>query len=367
MPWSHALQAHMADRVPYLLGPGRADHAGRRPAASRRRARRSTGSGSPTRSRATRTGASPPAPSSSSTPSPRRSTSSTATSPPDRAARAVDAAARDGLVGDRGAARPAVPPLRARRARPDRDAPRSSRRRARTRPPSRPTWRRSRRSILDEPHDVATHRLEQLIRSYDPCISCATHFLDLTRGGRAMTRPPARIRSSGSSSAATPIAATTASRSRRSRRCCRPCRADAARRGSRSAAAWSCGSRTSSTCRRGVALPDPRRGRRRRAGPGRPAAAGRARRAAGVHAALVAPAADRPGRRAGRRSCASDPVDGHASSASAATGSATGRRCRGRRAAAMPAFGDGHRARAATSSPRAMPRPRAARAPGAEA
>ena len=42
-------------------------------------------------------------------------------------------------------------------------------------------------SILAEPHDVATHRLEQLIRSYDPCISCATHFLDLTRGGRAMT------------------------------------------------------------------------------------------------------------------------------------------------------------------------------------
>jgi sulfhydrogenase subunit alpha len=34
--------------------------------------------------------------------------------------------------------------------------------------------------ILDLPHDVATIRLEQLIRSYDPCISCATHFLDLT-------------------------------------------------------------------------------------------------------------------------------------------------------------------------------------------
>jgi coenzyme F420-reducing hydrogenase alpha subunit len=34
-------------------------------------------------------------------------------------------------------------------------------------------------SVLDLPHDVATHRLEQLIRSYDPCISCATHFLDL--------------------------------------------------------------------------------------------------------------------------------------------------------------------------------------------
>jgi coenzyme F420-reducing hydrogenase alpha subunit len=34
-------------------------------------------------------------------------------------------------------------------------------------------------SILDLPHEDATHRLEQLIRSYDPCISCATHFLDL--------------------------------------------------------------------------------------------------------------------------------------------------------------------------------------------
>jgi coenzyme F420-reducing hydrogenase alpha subunit len=34
--------------------------------------------------------------------------------------------------------------------------------------------------ILDLPMDAATHALEQLIRSYDPCISCATHFLDLT-------------------------------------------------------------------------------------------------------------------------------------------------------------------------------------------
>jgi sulfhydrogenase subunit alpha len=33
--------------------------------------------------------------------------------------------------------------------------------------------------VLDLPHAEATHRLEQLIRSYDPCISCATHFLDL--------------------------------------------------------------------------------------------------------------------------------------------------------------------------------------------
>jgi coenzyme F420-reducing hydrogenase alpha subunit len=34
-------------------------------------------------------------------------------------------------------------------------------------------------SVLDLPHEEATHRLEQLIRSYDPCISCATHFLDV--------------------------------------------------------------------------------------------------------------------------------------------------------------------------------------------
>jgi coenzyme F420-reducing hydrogenase alpha subunit len=34
-------------------------------------------------------------------------------------------------------------------------------------------------SVLDLPHEEATLRLEQLIRSYDPCISCATHFLDV--------------------------------------------------------------------------------------------------------------------------------------------------------------------------------------------
>ncbi len=38
-------------------------------------------------------------------------------------------------------------------------------------------------SVLDLPHAQATVRLEQLIRSYDPCISCATHFLDLTIEG----------------------------------------------------------------------------------------------------------------------------------------------------------------------------------------
>ncbi len=34
-------------------------------------------------------------------------------------------------------------------------------------------------TVLHLPRHEATHRIEQLIRSYDPCISCATHFLDL--------------------------------------------------------------------------------------------------------------------------------------------------------------------------------------------
>jgi sulfhydrogenase subunit alpha len=34
--------------------------------------------------------------------------------------------------------------------------------------------------VLDLPHDAAVLRIEQLVRSYDPCISCATHFLELT-------------------------------------------------------------------------------------------------------------------------------------------------------------------------------------------
>jgi coenzyme F420-reducing hydrogenase alpha subunit len=34
-------------------------------------------------------------------------------------------------------------------------------------------------AVLDLPHEQATHQLEMLVRAYDPCISCATHFLDL--------------------------------------------------------------------------------------------------------------------------------------------------------------------------------------------
>ncbi len=35
-------------------------------------------------------------------------------------------------------------------------------------------------AVLQLSHVEAQRRLEQLVRSYDPCISCATHFLDLT-------------------------------------------------------------------------------------------------------------------------------------------------------------------------------------------
>jgi sulfhydrogenase subunit alpha len=34
-------------------------------------------------------------------------------------------------------------------------------------------------TVLDRPRSEVTHVMEQLIRSYDPCISCATHFLDV--------------------------------------------------------------------------------------------------------------------------------------------------------------------------------------------
>ncbi|NUM45296.1 MAG: hypothetical protein HUU38_11375 [Anaerolineales bacterium] len=34
-------------------------------------------------------------------------------------------------------------------------------------------------TLRDASDDELTHRLEQLVRSYDPCISCATHFLDV--------------------------------------------------------------------------------------------------------------------------------------------------------------------------------------------
>jgi len=34
--------------------------------------------------------------------------------------------------------------------------------------------------VLDRPDEEICHLCEQTIRNYDPCISCATHFLKLT-------------------------------------------------------------------------------------------------------------------------------------------------------------------------------------------
>jgi coenzyme F420-reducing hydrogenase alpha subunit len=39
--------------------------------------------------------------------------------------------------------------------------------------------RRLAASRLDLPQETLTHQCEQAIRNYDPCISCATHFLRL--------------------------------------------------------------------------------------------------------------------------------------------------------------------------------------------
>jgi len=45
--------------------------------------------------------------------------------------------------------------------------------------------------LLDRPHEEITWRCEQAIRNYDPCISCATHFLKLhfERGAASQAAP----------------------------------------------------------------------------------------------------------------------------------------------------------------------------------
>ena len=176
--WSNALQARTHAGEVYLLGPSsRITLAGDRLHPRAAEALAATGLRR-IRSGGTRSGASSPAPSSWSMPPPRRSTSSTTTAR--RSAPAVPLDARPGRrrLGHRGTARPPLPSLRAGRGGPRGDGPH--------RAPDQPEPGRHRggprdlrASVLDLPHDVATHRLEQLIRSYDPCISCATHFLDL--------------------------------------------------------------------------------------------------------------------------------------------------------------------------------------------
>ena len=84
-----------------------------------------------------------------------------------------------GLRCQRGAARHPLPPLRPRRRRDHPDAqivPPTSQNQRSVEADLRTlveTW-----SGLDD--HALQHRCEQAIRNYDPCISCATHFLDLT-------------------------------------------------------------------------------------------------------------------------------------------------------------------------------------------
>ena len=97
-----------------------------------------------------------------------------------RAERGRAAPGRGGARRHRGPARRALPPLRARRRR---HHPRRADRAADVAEPAqhrgRPACRSSRRWLELDDHALQ-HRCEQAIRNYDPCISCATHFLDLT-------------------------------------------------------------------------------------------------------------------------------------------------------------------------------------------
>ena len=87
---------------------------------------------------------------------------------------------RGRLRRDRGAARAALPPLRASTPTGRSSTRRSSRRPRRTSARSRTTCARSSAGTRTLDDDDLRHVCEQAIRNYDPCISCATHFLDLT-------------------------------------------------------------------------------------------------------------------------------------------------------------------------------------------
>jgi sulfhydrogenase subunit alpha len=39
-------------------------------------------------------------------------------------------------------------------------------------------------TLLTEPEDQIRHQMEMLVRAYDPCISCSTHFLNVEFTGR---------------------------------------------------------------------------------------------------------------------------------------------------------------------------------------
>lgn len=177
VPWSHALQAHMADRVPYLLGPAaRITLASDRLHPEARAALERIG----LRGEIAR--------------NPNWSIAARAVELVHAVAEAIDIL--DGYVPPARPREPWTP--RAGTARWATEAPRGllyhryeldDRGRIASAKIVPPTSQNQAAieadlaafapSILGEAHDVATRRLEMLIRSYDPCISCATHFLEL--------------------------------------------------------------------------------------------------------------------------------------------------------------------------------------------
>ena len=101
---------------------------------------------------------------------------------------------------------PALPPLPARRRRARSSTRRSCRRRRRTSSRSRTTCAPSSSATPSSPTTSCAALCEQAIRNYDPCISCATHFLDL--------EVERRVSDGRASASATPTAATTPPASR---------------------------------------------------------------------------------------------------------------------------------------------------------
>ena len=102
--------------------------------------------------------------------------------PPARAhpqPRAVQAGAGNRLPRDRGPARAALPSLPDRRRRPDRRGQDRPARPPRTSAGSKTTCGPTSPRCVGHDDAEATRRCEHLIRNYDPCISCATHFLKL--------------------------------------------------------------------------------------------------------------------------------------------------------------------------------------------
>ena len=55
----------------------------------------------------------------------------------------------------------------------------SYRRRLKIKPASKRIWRTSSADSSISPKRICSNRCEQTVRNYDPCISCATHFLPL--------------------------------------------------------------------------------------------------------------------------------------------------------------------------------------------